>query len=177
MINNANDPSRNMIFSRIIEYGLLGLLIFAPLPAASVYEWSILVIQLAVLVMLAAYILMVHKPRIDGSLRLALKWPKFLFLGFLIFAVIQVPGQDFFARRLCLSTAQHGRVLQAPLFELLAHPVVHLPEIPGGFDLFYHRVPCFEDRDQAASVHQNLFSPDRRGCFRGLLRDVRALQQ
>lgn len=99
MINNANDPSRNMIFSRIIEYGLLGLLIFAPLPAASVYEWSILVIQLAVLVMLAAYILMVHKPRIDGSLRLALKWPKFLFLGFLIFAVIQfVPFPKFLVR-------------------------------------------------------------------------------
>ena len=89
MTNNIYRRSRNLISSRIIEYGLLGLLMFSPLPAGSVYEWSILVTQLAVFVMLAAYILMREKPRINRSLKLALKWPKFLFLGFLVFAIIQ----------------------------------------------------------------------------------------
>jgi len=99
MIIKIDGPSRSLIASRIVEYGLLGLLIFAPLPAGSVYEWSILVIQLAVFVMLAAYILMREKPRINRSLRLALKWPKFLFLGFLVIAVIQfVPLPKFLVR-------------------------------------------------------------------------------
>jgi len=99
MIIKIDGPSRSLIASRIVEYGLLGLLIFAPLPAGSVYEWSILVIQLAVFVMLAAYILMREKPRINRSLRLALKWPKFLFLGFLVIAVIQfAPLPKFLVR-------------------------------------------------------------------------------
>jgi len=53
---------RHSICGKIIEYGILGLIIFSPLPAASVAEWSILVIQLTVLVMMAAYFLMREKP-------------------------------------------------------------------------------------------------------------------
>jgi O-antigen ligase len=91
--------SRDRICARIIEYGLLGLLIFAPLPAASVYEWSVLVIQLTVLVMLAAYILMEKKPGINESLERALKWPKFLFLGLFVFVFIQfMPFPKFLVR-------------------------------------------------------------------------------
>jgi len=53
---------RDRICSKIIEYGILGVLIFSPLPAASVYEWSILVIEMAVFMMLGAYVLMKYKP-------------------------------------------------------------------------------------------------------------------
>ena len=75
---------------RIIEYGLLGLLIFSPLPAASVYEWSILVIQVAVLIMAAAYIVMTQKPQNNEFLSDASRWPKYLFIGFFIFLFIQI---------------------------------------------------------------------------------------
>jgi hypothetical protein len=81
--------SRNQFCAQIIDYGLLGLLIFTPLPAASVYEWSILVIQLTVLLMTAAYILMKDKPQNNEFLSLALKWPKYLFGGFLVFLLVQ----------------------------------------------------------------------------------------
>ena len=70
---------------KIIEYGILGLIIFSPLPAASVYEWSILVIQLAVLIMIIAYIFMREKPETDESLTQALRWARNLFVGFFIF--------------------------------------------------------------------------------------------
>jgi len=97
--NNSKRSSRDGICARIIEYGLLGLLIFAPLPAASVYEWSILVIQITVLVMFAAYVLMEEKPEISGPTKRALKWPKFLFLGFLVFSFLQfVPFPKFLIR-------------------------------------------------------------------------------
>ncbi len=81
---------RNSICGKIIEYGILGLIIFSPLPAASVEEWSILVIQLTVLVMMAAYFLMREKPQNNKLLSFSLKWPKYLFLGLFVFIFIQI---------------------------------------------------------------------------------------
>jgi len=81
---------RPSICGKIIEYGILGLIIFSPLPAASVEEWSILVIQLTVLVMMAAYFLMKEKPKNNELLSLSLKWPKYLFLGLFVFIFIQI---------------------------------------------------------------------------------------
>ena len=42
---------------KTVEYGLLALLLWSPLPAASVKEWSIFVIELAAALMAAAYVL------------------------------------------------------------------------------------------------------------------------
>ena len=86
----SNLARRDSICGKIIEYGILGLIIFSPLPAASVDEWSILVIQLAVLVMMAAYFLMREKPQNNELLSLSLKWPKYLFLGLFVFIFIQI---------------------------------------------------------------------------------------
>ena len=62
------------ICRKIIDYGILGVIIFSPLPAASVHEWSILVIQLLVLVMMAAYIIMRQRPQSNEFLSFSLKW-------------------------------------------------------------------------------------------------------
>ncbi|MDH4220604.1 MAG: O-antigen ligase family protein, partial [Candidatus Aminicenantes bacterium] len=89
----AIDPPmgiRDQICRKIIDYGILGLIVFSPLPAASVYEWSILVIQLAVLVMLGAYILLTEKPQNNELLTNSLKWSKVLFIGFFVFLVVQI---------------------------------------------------------------------------------------
>ena len=83
-------PKRDEICSKVIEYGILGLIVFSPLLAASVYDWSILVIQLTVLVMMAAYLLMRNKPQNNGLLSRSLKWPRFLFFGFFAFLLLQV---------------------------------------------------------------------------------------
>ncbi len=55
--------NRDKICRKIIEYGILSVIVFSPLPAASVHEWSILVIEIVVLVMMAAYILMKERPQ------------------------------------------------------------------------------------------------------------------
>ena len=81
---------KDRICRKIIEYGILGLIIFAPLPAASVYEWSILVIQLTVLLMLAAYLMMDNKPQTHPELSRLLKWPRFLFTGLFILIFVQI---------------------------------------------------------------------------------------
>lgn len=81
---------RDRAYRRIVEYGLLAVIIFSPLPAASVYEWSILVIQVLVLVMLAAYILMREKPQSSELLSLSLKWPRYLFSGLFVFILVQL---------------------------------------------------------------------------------------
>ncbi len=81
---------RDRIYQKIIEYGILSVIVFSPLPAASVYEWSILVIQLVVLVMMAAYVLMREKPQNNELVSLTLKWPRYLFLGLCVLIVFQI---------------------------------------------------------------------------------------
>jgi O-antigen ligase len=75
---------------KVIEYGILAVIVFSPLPAASVYEWSILIIQLLVFVMLVAFLLMGKKPRINENLTNTLKIPKFLFIGLFLFIIFQI---------------------------------------------------------------------------------------
>jgi hypothetical protein len=57
----------------ILEYGLLALLIWSPLPAASVEEWSIFVVELVVAVMAAAYVLLGERPSLNPRLPPVLK--------------------------------------------------------------------------------------------------------
>ena len=90
---------------KIIEWGILGLIVWTPLAAGSVYEWTILVIQLAVLVMMGAYILMKKKPRMNEGLSFSLRWPRYLFFGFIIFLFIQaVPWPKFLVKILSPNT-------------------------------------------------------------------------
>jgi O-antigen ligase len=81
---------KDRIYQKIIEFGLLGMIVFSPLPAASVYEWSILVIQLMVLMMMAAYVLMREKPQNNKLISRTLKWPGYLFAGLFVLIVFQI---------------------------------------------------------------------------------------
>jgi len=90
---------RGGILAKITEYGLLGLLIFSPLPAGSVYEWSILTIQLTVLVMFLAYVLVRQEPQNGDFLTPALKRPLHLFSWFMGFIFVQfIPLPKFLIR-------------------------------------------------------------------------------
>ncbi len=75
---------------QIIELGILGLILFSPLPAASVNEWSILVIQIAVLVLFCVYLTMsrnfTSNPELEENNRL----PFLLFVGMFVFVVFQL---------------------------------------------------------------------------------------
>jgi O-antigen ligase len=81
---------KDFICSKIIEYGILGVLIFSPLPAASVYEWSILVIEIAVFTMLGVYILMKHRPILPPGQESVMKKLRFLFVGFFVYLIFQM---------------------------------------------------------------------------------------
>ena len=90
---------------RIIEYGLLALIVFSPLPAASVNEWSILVIQLVVLLMTGAYVLMKRKPIINSHLAARLGWLSYAFTAlFALLAFQVVPLPKFIVRLLSPAT-------------------------------------------------------------------------
>lgn len=88
-LQELNLSKRDKICRKVIDYGLIALVIFSPLPAASVPAWSLLVIQLAVLVMTTAYFLMREKPVVNSELSASLRWPKFLFTGFFFFLFFQ----------------------------------------------------------------------------------------
>lgn len=89
-IKNQALHKREKVYGKIIDYGIPAVIIFSPLPAASVYEWSILVIQVLVLVMLAVFILMREKPQGNELLSLSLKWPRYLFSGLFVFILVQL---------------------------------------------------------------------------------------
>ncbi|MFZ2054762.1 MAG: O-antigen ligase family protein [Candidatus Aminicenantales bacterium] len=76
--------------AKVVEYGLLGLLVFSPLPAASVYEWSVLILGLTALALTGAYILMREKPRTNEFLDRAVLLPKRLFFFFFLFLLLQI---------------------------------------------------------------------------------------
>jgi O-antigen ligase len=91
--------------ARIIQYGLLALIVLSPLPAASVNEWSILVIELAVLAMTGIYVLANDKPAINPRLEKKLKWPRYAFMALFAFIVFQtVPLPAFLVRFLSPGT-------------------------------------------------------------------------
>ena len=75
---------------KTIEYGLLALLLWSPLPAASVEEWSVFVIELAVAVMAAAYILLDEKPSLNRHLPPVLRRLRFFAAGFFVFVAFQI---------------------------------------------------------------------------------------
>ncbi len=107
--NKRSLSKKDQVCSYIIEYGILGLLIFAPLPAASVNKWSLLVIQLVVLVMTGAYFLMRDKPLPNSHLTESLKWPSRLFMGFFLFVGIQmIPWPKFLVRIISPNSYAYG---------------------------------------------------------------------
>lgn len=91
--------------AELIQYGLLALLVLSPLPAASVNEWSILILELAVFAMTGAYILANDKPAINPRLEERLKWPRHAFLAlFALIAFQAVPLPVFLVRILSPGT-------------------------------------------------------------------------
>jgi hypothetical protein len=100
-------------YKKVIEYGILGLIIFSPLPAASVNAWSILVIELTVLVMMAAYILMKHKPRINARISSSLLWLKIFFGGFFLFLLAQILPLPVFIVKLISPSSYRFRVINS----------------------------------------------------------------
>ena len=107
-----NDP----FLRKIIEIGLVGLIIFAPLPAASVHEGSILVIQVTVIVLMICFYGMAERPPSNKRLMQALKWPGYLFVGFWIFIVFQIFPLPKFLAKILSPNAFDFRQLHVPDF-------------------------------------------------------------
>lgn len=87
---NITLTKKDDICKKIIEFGILGLIFFSPLPAASVPEWSILIIQTTVLIMFASYVVMREKPRNSELISTFQRWPKYLFFGLFAFILLQI---------------------------------------------------------------------------------------
>ncbi len=90
---------KDQVCRKIIEFGILGLIVWVPLPKASVHEWSILVMQVAVFVMMGAYVLMGQKPYNNELLDTALRWPRYLFYAVFALILVQIiPFPNFLVK-------------------------------------------------------------------------------
>lgn len=80
---------------KILEYGLLALLLWSPLPAASVEEWSIFVIELFAAVLAGAYVLLDPKPGLNPRLAPVVRKMRpaaAALFGFLALQVLPLPA-------------------------------------------------------------------------------------
>jgi len=101
---------------KIVEYGLLGLLLWSPLPAASVEEWAIFVIELAAAVMAGAYVLADPKPVLNPRLPPVLKQLRPVVIAWLGFLVLQIAPLPAGLVRLIAPGSYGFRKLYAPEF-------------------------------------------------------------
>ena len=80
---------------RTLEVGLAALLIFSPLPAASVNAWSILVVELAAVFLALTYLFLEPKPHVNDQMAPALKRVKIAlagFFGLVAFQLLPLPA-------------------------------------------------------------------------------------
>lgn len=75
---------------KIIEWGILSMLIWTPLIAGSVSEGAVLAIQLSVMILAVNYIWIKNKPGPPEYFPASLKWRKYFFLGLIIILVLQI---------------------------------------------------------------------------------------
>ena len=101
---------------KIVEYGLLGLLLWSPLPAASVEEWAIFAIELAAAVMAGAYVLMDPKPVPNPHFPMVLKSLRSVAIAFFGFLGLQVAPLPVGLVRLIAPGSYNFRKLYAPEF-------------------------------------------------------------
>ena len=80
----------NRFLRRALDNGLAALLVLSPLPAASVNAWSVLVIELAVGLMSAAYVLLEPKPLLSEAMRRDLRGVRRVAAGLFAFVGFQV---------------------------------------------------------------------------------------
>ncbi|UCE43357.1 MAG: O-antigen ligase family protein [Candidatus Aminicenantes bacterium] len=104
----------------------MGLIIFSPLPAASVHEWSILVIQLTVIILMICFFLIKEKPRCNERLSKTLRWPKVLFIGFWIFLFFQIIPLPKFLTKILSPGTYAFQKLHAPDFSSIKFMSVSL---------------------------------------------------
>lgn len=131
---------------RLIENGLIALLVLSPLPAAAVREWSVFAIELAAGLMAAAYVFLEPKPRLNERLEAALRPVAYAaagFFGFVVFQVIPLPA----AAVRFLSPASYGfRKLYAPEFarmKLMSLSVAPSQTLQAGLELLAYFIVGF----------------------------------
>ena len=86
----AQGPARRPLLRRTIDAGTIALLVLSPLPAASVPAWSVLAVELAVVLLAAAYLLLEPKPRVNEKALKALRPARYAAAGFFAYLVLQI---------------------------------------------------------------------------------------
>jgi O-antigen ligase len=117
------------ICRKIIEYGILALIVWVPLPKGSVHEWSVLIVQIAVFVMMGAYILLQEKLQENEILGLVLRWPRYLFYALFALIFIQILPLPNFLVRIFSPQSYAFRQMYAPDFSRIKFMSISL--MPG----------------------------------------------
>ena len=121
--------SRDRALLKFIEIGILGLIVWVPLPKGSVPEWSILVMQIVVFAMMGAYVLLEDKPRENELLSTVLRWPRYLFYAVFALILFQIVPLPNFLVKILSPQSYDFRQMYVPEFSKVHFMTVSL--MPG----------------------------------------------
>lgn len=97
-------PGQPPSWKKVVEFGLIALLVFSPLPQGSAWEWSILIIQLTAVGLALIYVVFNRDPYAPAW-RKAMRGPRILITGFFALVLFQViPLPSFLVRILAPSS-------------------------------------------------------------------------
>jgi len=88
-VRNVLSPKDRM-GRKILDFGLLALLVWAPLPIASVESWSILLIEIAALFLFSVYLLLDRKPVLNPKLASDARLLRPAFFGLFVYLAFQI---------------------------------------------------------------------------------------
>lgn len=101
---------------KILEIGLLALLLWSPLPAASVDEWAVFVIELVVAALAVVYVLLDERPAVNPRLAPHLRRVRTIAAAFFAFLALQIVPLPAAVVRLLAPASYAFRELHAPEF-------------------------------------------------------------
>jgi len=98
--------SKDRLLRKICDYGIMALLVWTPLPIASVQPWSVLVMEIGVFALWGICLCMDQKPRPGSKLKEEMRRLQPIFIGLFLFLGFQMlPLPAFLVRLLSPRTA------------------------------------------------------------------------
>lgn len=106
---------RDRLCRKICDFGILALLVWTPLPIASVQPWSILVMEIGVFALYAVCLCLEQKPRPGEMLKKETRRLRPVFIGLFLFLVFQMLPLPAFLIRLLSPQAASLRARYVPV--------------------------------------------------------------
>jgi O-antigen ligase len=90
VLETSGLSDKDRLLRKICDYGILALLVWTPLPIASVQPWAVLVMEIGVFALYGAYLCLDQKPQPGTKLKEVMRRLRPVLIGLFLFLVLQM---------------------------------------------------------------------------------------